>query len=220
MASCSDRFFSYNTQEKIRPFLVPSVIVVVAVIGVFLTISIAVTPRMKANVEDARLNTFDYFAVDGGGNNTAFSFSYNLSVALAIRNPNKAIGIKHTKTLVAVIAFHDRRLHNSTVVVVDEGFKQRPGKVKLILLTIDGKISSDLLGTAAAEDFKKQNATGLFQVDLRLTGEITNHPLVIPWKHELGASCPLSLQLAPPGPEVVVFHQVNCNPVKPDKIYF
>ena len=221
MASCSDRCFSYNTQEKIRPLLIPSAIVVVAVIGIFLTISFAVTPRMKANVEDARLNAFDYLAVDGGGNNTASSsFSYNLSVALAIRNPNKAIGIKHTKALVAVVAFHDRRLHNSTVVVADEGYKQRPGKVKLIRLTIDGEISSDLLGTAAAEDFKKQNATGLFQVDLRLSGEITNHPLVIPRKHELGTSCPLSLQLAPPGPEVVVFHQVNCNPVKPDMIYF
>uniref|UniRef100_A0A0D9XVB0 Late embryogenesis abundant protein LEA-2 subgroup domain-containing protein n=1 Tax=Leersia perrieri TaxID=77586 RepID=A0A0D9XVB0_9ORYZ len=217
MASCFDECCTDDTQQIVKPCLVSSIIVIVAFTGIFVTISLAVTPQMKASVEDARLNAFA-FIVEGGGNTTASFFNYNLSIALAVRNPNKAIGIKHAKPLLAVIAFHNRRLHSSTV--VNKGYRQRPVKVKHIMLPIGGKISSDLLGDGAADDFKKQNATGPFNVELRLSGEITNHPFVIPRKREFGMSCPLSLQLAPPGPEVVVFHRVNCVADNPDKLYF
>lgn len=206
-----------ENQKIIKLCLVLLAIVVLALAVTFSTISFAVNPHIKANVEDARLNTFA-FAVDVSGTTASF-FNYNLSVALTIRNPNKVIGIKYSKPLVAVVAFHDRRIRNFTVLV--NGYKQGRGKVKHIVLPIAGKISSDLLGDAVADDFKKQNATGLFNLELRLSGQmIKDHPFALHRKHELGMSCPLRLQLAPPGPEVVVFHEVNCKPDKPDKIYF
>uniref|UniRef100_A0A0D9XT57 Uncharacterized protein n=1 Tax=Leersia perrieri TaxID=77586 RepID=A0A0D9XT57_9ORYZ len=79
-------------------------------------------------------------------------------------------------------------------------------------------MSGGLLGDAAEEEFRRQNETGVFEVDLLLSGEVTNYPLVIVRK--VGARCALRLQIAPPGPEVVVFHQVNCEPAKPDKMFF
>uniref|UniRef100_A0ACD5X5H4 Uncharacterized protein n=1 Tax=Avena sativa TaxID=4498 RepID=A0ACD5X5H4_AVESA len=174
----------------------------------------AVIPHVKAKVVDARLNGFAFATRP----DNASVFAFNISVALAVRNPSGAV-MKHTKPLVATFVFHDRRLYNATV--AGKGHRQKPLKTKVHVVDAVGDVPADVLDAAVVDDFRKQNATSVFTVEVRLAGEITYVGLDnLGNKRKLGLSCTLGLPLAPPGPEVVVFHEVNCEAQGPDKIYF
>ncbi|KAL6908043.1 hypothetical protein ACP4OV_002213 [Aristida adscensionis] len=221
MASCLDGICYYHTQKKTRWWLITAAIVVTVLTTVVLVVlRFAVTPHIVTNVEDARLNAFAFSTTQGSaiiGTREPF-FSYDLAVALAVRNPNRAMSIEHTKPLVATIVFHDRRLRNLTI--VDGGYRHGPGKDEPLCFNAAGEIPAFRLGDAAADDYRKQNATGLFKVEMRLSGEITYKGIAIAKKSKLSLSCPLALQLAPPGPEIVEFHEVTCEHVNEDQIHF
>ena len=172
---------------------------------VLLVLRFAVAPQIKAYVEDARLNSF---ALAG----TRASFS--ASVALTVRNLNGAMAITYTRPLVATFLFHDRRLYNVTV--ADEGHRHRPLKRELHLLQTAGETPC-VLDAAGGEEFMKQNATGVIKVEMRLSGRI---PPGIGNRRLLELSCPPTLPRPPPGPDVVVFPEVDCIPDKPKKIVF
>ncbi|CAN6226762.1 unnamed protein product [Urochloa humidicola] len=199
-------------QMVAHPFGHPSPRDLVLAVAAVVIISFVVVPQLKTNVANARLDAFAFAA------GTSL-FRYNISIALAILNPNRAMSIEHIRPFVATFVFHDRRLRNN-LTVVEAGHKHRPGKTEAHLLHAGGEIPGFILGAAAAEDLKKQEATGLFKVEVRLSGEITHQRIAIAKKRKLSLSCPLELQLAPPGAEVVVFHEVDCKPVKQDKMYF
>ncbi|KAI4962614.1 hypothetical protein ZWY2020_028728 [Hordeum vulgare] len=85
---------------------------------------------------------------------------------LAISIHNLTWGfVKHTKPLVATIAFHDNRLLD--LWVAGEGHKYRPSKKEVYLLHESGEVPW-MLGSAALEDLKRQNMTGVFQLELLL----------------------------------------------------
>ncbi|KAM3293795.1 hypothetical protein ACQJBY_036989 [Aegilops geniculata] len=177
-----------------------------------------VVPQVKAKVYDARLNSFAFANKTAGAAAPTPVFAFDISVALAVRNPSGAV-MKHTRPLVATFVFHDRRLYNATV--ASEGHKHKMLKTKVHVVRAVGDVPAYALDAAAAEDFKKQNATGVFSVEVRLSGEVTYVGLDgLGNKRKLGFSCPLALPLAPPGPEVVVFAEVTCKAQEPDKIYF
>ncbi|KAM0908135.1 hypothetical protein ACQ4PT_015666 [Festuca glaucescens] len=172
----------------------------------------AVIHNVKANVEDARLDTFSLYT----SNHSSGFFAGNISVAVAVRNPNWAMSIEYTKPLVAAFVFFQRRLYNVTM--VEEGQKQRRFRTGVHLLHAAWEVPSYVLDTAALEEFKKQNATGVFDLEMRLTGDIKflAHRKI----RHLHLSCPLRLQVAPPGHEVVVFPPVECIAFTPENIYF
>lgn len=219
MDRCYDRLCYYETQQNIKWWLIPFAILLLLLAAVAVVIiSFVVVPQVKTNVADARLDTFAFAGAQGGEPAATSFFTYNISVALRVGNPNRAMSIKHTKPLVATFVFHDRRLHNLTV--VEAGHKHQPGKTEVHLLHAGGLVPGFLLGAAAAEDFKKQNATGMFKLEVRLSGEIKYQRVATAMKRKLSMSCPVGLQLAPRGPEVVVFHEVDCMTVKQDEMYF
>ena len=218
MACCCNGCCPYGAQRNCKRWFV-GVLIGVAVAAVLAVITVvvlrfAVIPHVKAKIVDARLNVFAFATRPTG----ASVFAFNISVALAVRNPSGAF-MKHTKPLVATFVFHDRRLYNVTV--AGAGRKHPPLKTKVHVVDAVGEVPAYVLDAAVVDDFQKQNATGVFSVEVRLSGEITYLGLDhIGNKRELGFSCPLDLPIAPPGPEVVVFHEVNCEPQGPDKIYF
>ncbi|CAM0908461.1 unnamed protein product [Alopecurus aequalis] len=171
--------------------------------------------KVAASIEDARL---DSFVLTTSTETLAPSLAYNVSLALTVHNLNAAF-IKYTKPLVATLVFHDRRLYRTTA--MEEGLTHPPHRTKLRILHTGGMVPPYMLDNATVHDFKQQNATGLFKLELRLAGEIVFPGFeTIHRTHKLGLSCPLSLQLAPPGPEVVVFHKVSCKLEEPNQIYF
>nr|CAB3480978.1 unnamed protein product [Digitaria exilis] len=203
MDRCYDRLCYYETQQNIKWWLIPFAILLLLLAAVAVVIiSFVVVPQVKTNVADARLDTFAFAGAQGGEPAATSFFTYNISVALRVGNPNRAMSIKHTKPLVATFVFHDRRLHNLTV--VEAGHKHQPGKTEVHLLHAGGLVPGFLLGAAAAEDFKKQNATGMFKLEVRLSGEIKYQRVATAMKRKLSMSCPVGLQLAPRGPEIVL----------------
>ena len=68
---------------------------------------------------------------------------------------------------------------------------------------------------AGEVEFRKENATGVFKVEVAVMGEVRYQAHYTKRKFE--AKCPLKLQLAPPGTPAVVFHKVKCKLSKPDK---
>lgn len=208
----------YATQQNIKRWLPRSIflllVLAAATVGI---LRYGPAPHIVVNIEDARLDTFEFASTQCSAT-TPPCFSYNISVALAMHNPNIAMTIKHTKKLMVSFIFHYRRLHNLTV--VSAGYRQRPHKKELHYIQATGEVPSLLLGDEAAQDFKKQNATGRFRVEVHFSGQITYQRIAIAMKPDLRLSCPLELQLAPPGHEVIVFYEVNCLPVKPQNIDF
>ncbi|RLM84315.1 hypothetical protein C2845_PM04G06040 [Panicum miliaceum] len=80
------------------------------------------------------------------------------------------------------------------------------GKTRVYHLAA-GAVRFAALGNAGEAEFRKENATGLFEVEVALAGEVryTAHFT----KCKLAATCPLKLQLAPPGTPAVVFQKVK-----------
>lgn len=220
-----DRCCTLTVQKFLKRWFLYSIIILCVAITItgiiLLVLRLAFKPHVEASIDDARLTTFAFVTTRTAEEETTPSsfLAYNISVAISIHNPTWGI-VKNTMPLVAAIAFHDNSLLN--VSVTGEGHKYRPSKKEVYLLHESGEVPWDVLGTTALEDFKQQNKTGVFEVEVRLSGEITNLGLdnvVIGNKRNLGFSCPLSLQLAPPGHGVVLFHEVNCKP-EPQNIYF
>jgi hypothetical protein len=185
---------------------------VVLAATVLLVLRFAIVPEVKADIEDARLTRFAFSTT----NSTAASmFGFNISIALKLRNPNRAMSIKYTEPLVAYFVFNDWRLYN--VSVAPEGHRHPARTSELHFLHPGGDLPSSVLGTAAVDEFKKQNVTGVFNVELSLSGEIT---LGIGNTRKLSLRCQLSLQLAPAGTGVLEFHKVHCKPEEPETNYF
>ncbi|XBI33110.1 hypothetical protein VPH35_056473 [Triticum aestivum] len=211
-----------NFLKRWRCYVFIAFVIVVVITGIVsLILRFAFKPHVEASIEDARLTSFAFATMPTTAEKMAPSsfLAYNISVAISIHNPTWGT-VKHTKPLVAAITFHDNSLLN--VSVAGEGHKYRPSKKEVHLLHESGKVPWDALGSAALEDFKQENKTGVFTVEVRLSGEITYLGLdnvVTRNKRNLGFSCQLSLQLAPPGHGVILFHEVSCKP-DPQNIYF
>ncbi|KAF7026577.1 hypothetical protein CFC21_038684 [Triticum aestivum] len=216
---CLDRCCTLTVQNFLKRWFLYSIIILcvgITITGIILfVLRLAFKPHVEASIEDARLTSFGTTEAT-----TSSSFlEYSISVAISIHNPTWGF-VKHTKPLVASIAFDDNSLLN--VSVAGEGHRYRPSKKEVHFLQKSGKVLWDVLGRAALEDFKQQSKMGVFSVEVRLSGEITIVGLdnvVTRNKRNLGFSCPLSLQLPPPGHGVVLFHEVNCKP-EPENIYF
>lgn len=191
--------------------------IVLAIVGgiVLLVLRFGLSPGIKVHVEDARLDRFGFVTTPSAGGTATTFLDCSISVGLNVRNSNRAMSMEYTRPLVATFVFFDRRLFNVTV--AEEGHRHPPRRREEHLLRTDEKVPSSVLDTAAVEELKKQTARGVFEVEVRLSGEIT---LGIGNKRMLALSCPLRLQVAPPGREVVLFHEVICKPDDPEKILF
>ena len=206
MCGCCDGFW-----DKVKDWLICLAIVIglIIVTGVVLIIVIFGGPlrHVKISVEDASLTRFALVTTP------TTALAYNLTLALTVRNPNWAIGIKHNKPLEAAYSFDGQPFER--VQVADKGEKQGPRKTVVYHLASSSEGRGVALGNAGEAEFRKENATGVFEVEVAVAGEVRYTARYTKCKVE--ASCPLKLQLAPPGTTAVVFQKVKCKLAKPDK---
>ncbi|CAN6203527.1 unnamed protein product [Urochloa humidicola] len=189
-------------------------IVIVAGTAAALIAAYGVLIHVRIAVEDASLTRF---ALLESSSPAAMSpaLAYNLSLTLTVRNPNWAITMKNKKKLEAAFAFDGQAFDRA--LLAGEGEKQGPRKTRVYhLAVVSGGAAVPGLGNAGAAAFREQNATGDFEVEVKVTGKFSYTGRVT--KCDLDATCPLRLQLAPPGAtEAVVFDKVKCKLVKPAK---
>ncbi|CAN6209795.1 unnamed protein product [Urochloa humidicola] len=182
---------------------VAAVAVLVAAFGFVRHASIA--------VDDASLTRFSLVSSGAGG---ATAFAYNLSLTLTIRNRNWAMAMTNTKPLDAAYSFDDQVFDR--VRLAGEGDKHAAGKTRVYRLTSGSDAAPVALGNAGAAAFREQNATGVFEVEVKVKGEVKYTARAA--KCAVEASCPLKLQLAPPGTTAaVVFQKVKCKLAKAEK---
>ncbi|XP_062188584.1 NDR1/HIN1-like protein 10 [Phragmites australis] len=208
MCGCDDDC-CYGVPENIKncliilgilTFLAAIVLVLVLVLAFGYLRHVAIT------VDDGSLTRFELVKAPGT------AVAYNLSLTLTIRNPNWAIGIKNEKPLVAAYNF-DGQLFDR-VPVANKGDKMGARKTMVYHLASNSR-NTGMLGNAGVAEFKKQKATGVFEVEVKLTGKFRYTARYT--KCELDATCPLRLQLAPPGTPAVAFQKVKCTLAKPNK---
>ncbi|KAG8081062.1 hypothetical protein GUJ93_ZPchr0007g5265 [Zizania palustris] len=119
---------------------------------------------------------------------TMTGLAYNLSLTLTVRNRNWAMAMTNTENLDATLASGS------------EGS------------------TAGTLGNAGVAEFRKENATGTFEVEVAVTGKVKYTARITKCKIE--ATCSLKLQLAPPGQTssvAVVFEKVKCKLAKAEK---
>ncbi|GJN12177.1 hypothetical protein PR202_ga30432 [Eleusine coracana subsp. coracana] len=186
-----------------------------ACIGIFILVVLfavllaayAVVRHIDVEVEDASLTRFDLVT------SPVTAFAYNLTLTLTIRNPNWAMSLKNTKPLEAAYKFDGQQFDR--VGLAEKGDKHKPGKTRVYHLVRNSNSSFVVLGNAGETEYRKEKPTGVFEVEVAVTGEVRYTARYTKCKIE--ASCPLKLQLAPPGTEAVVFQKVKCKLAKPEK---
>ncbi|RLM85613.1 protein YLS9-like [Panicum miliaceum] len=118
------------------------------------------------------------------------------------------MAITNRKKLEAAYTFDGQPFDRA--LLADKGEKHGPRKTRVYHLA-----AVPTLGAAGAPEFRTQNATGFFEVEVKITGRFKSTARHT--KCDLEATCPLKLQLAPPGTTATVFQKVKCKLAKPKK---
>ncbi|KAJ1288763.1 hypothetical protein BS78_02G113100 [Paspalum vaginatum] len=163
--------------------------------------------RAKIRVEDALLTRFDLVTAEPA----TTALAYNLTLALTVHNTNWPIGITYDDPLDAAYRFDGQQFDR--VRVADEGGKLGGHKTVVYHLSSASEEGRAVaLGNAGEAEFRKENATGVFQVEVAVKGKFK---YTLRWtKCKVEATCKLKLQLAPPGTTAVVFQEVDCEVAK------
>ncbi|KAJ1292811.1 hypothetical protein BS78_01G018900 [Paspalum vaginatum] len=173
-----------------------AIIAAVAVIVVMvLGYGHAAQPRF--DVEDASLTRFSV---------TTSSVSYNLTLTLAVRNRNWAMGATF-RSLEADYLFDGQRFDRVAVAAPDYVLPAR--KTAQFHLTSGADAVGVVLGSAGVKAYKQQSQKGAFDIEAALSGQV-KYQLHSSWCR-LDAKCPLKLQLAgQDGGGAVVFQKTAC----------
>ncbi|CAL5089647.1 unnamed protein product [Urochloa decumbens] len=177
-------------------------IVAVILLLVALLAAFGFIRHLSISVTSASLTRFDLLTSPAAPT----SLAYNLSLTLVIRNPNWAMSVKNTKPLEASYKFDDQAFDRFEL--AGTGDKHPTGKTRVYHLDPPRTARLVTLGNAGEVEFRKENATGWFEVEVAVVGEVRYTARYTKCKVE--ATCPLKLQLAPPGTATVVFQKVKC----------
>ncbi|GJN25063.1 hypothetical protein PR202_gb12847 [Eleusine coracana subsp. coracana] len=183
------------------------VILAVVVLIVVLVAAFGFVRHVQVTVDDASLTRLALVTTP------TTAFAYNLTLMLTIRNPNWAMAMTNTEPLDAAYGFDGQQFDR--VRLAEDGDKHPAGKTRVYRLTSGADNAVVALGNAGVAEFRKENATGVFQVEVKITGEVKYTARVTKCKIE--ATCPLKLQLATPGDTAavaVVFQKVKCKLAK------
>ncbi|KAL6595011.1 hypothetical protein ACP70R_048114 [Stipagrostis hirtigluma subsp. patula] len=198
---------SYDARETILCCAVCLAVLAGAALLAVLLAAYGFVRHLSVTVDDASLTRFSL------ATSPATAFAYNLSLTLVVRNPNWAMSVRTTAPLEAGYSFDGQRFDR--VRLADEGDTLPAGKTRVYHLASGADGAYVALGNAGVAEFARENATGTFQVEVALAGEVRYQAHLA--KRRLEATCPLTLQLAPPGTPAVVFQKVKCKLAKPDK---
>ncbi|OEL28929.1 hypothetical protein BAE44_0010054 [Dichanthelium oligosanthes] len=175
-----------------------AIIAAVAVI-VVLAVGYGHAAQPRFDVEDASLARFAL------ATSPSAALSYNLTLTLAVRNPNWAMGATF-RSLEADYLFDAQRFDR--VEVAAPGYVLPARKTVVFRLSSGADAVSVTLGSAGVKAYKKQSDKGVFDIEAALLGEV-KYQLHSSWCR-LEAKCPLKLQLAGQDGGAVVFQKTSC----------
>ncbi|CAN6227397.1 unnamed protein product [Urochloa humidicola] len=165
--------------------------VALAALVALLVVAYAVVFPVRVTVEDA---TLDRLALTNNGTN---AFAYDVSLAVAVRNRNFAIGVRRTAPLDAELRFRGRTFARAQLAGAKSGRIAALGKaVYRVAAMADRSEPVAALGDDEMEEFARETDAGLFELELELAvlGEVKYEG----HRHSRGvrATCPLKLGLS------------------------
>ncbi|BAF13738.1 NDR1/HIN1-like protein 3 [Oryza sativa Japonica Group] len=176
---------------------------------VLLVFAFALVFPPKATADDAVLLRL---ALSPGSPPSNSTVSYNATVTLSLRNPNLYRGISYDPVAVA-FSFNGTRFDESATV---PAFYHRPRKTATFHVTVGGAGKPvPKLTAAGVAAFRAENATGRFEVEVRLD-------TVMQYKARkarcpLAVICPLQLQLVDPDVAATAFQRTKCTVLRAKK---
>ncbi|KAF0912400.1 hypothetical protein E2562_014047 [Oryza meyeriana var. granulata] len=185
---------------------------VIAVVGgliVLLIFAFALVFPPKATADDAVLLRFALAPGSPAPSNS--TVSYNVTATLSLRNPNLYRGISYDPVATA-FSFNGSRFDESAAV---PAFYHKPRKTATFHFTVGGVDRPVKLTAAGVSAFMAENATGKFEVEMRLDtvmrykGRKTRCPLAV--------ICPLELQLVDPEVAATAFQRTKCTILRAKK---
>uniref|UniRef100_A0A0D9WXA8 Uncharacterized protein n=1 Tax=Leersia perrieri TaxID=77586 RepID=A0A0D9WXA8_9ORYZ len=213
--ACCDRLccgcIGYDTRETIFYCAICLAVIAGVVLLAVLLAAYGFIRHSSVTVESASLTRFNLSSPP----TSPTALAYNLSLTLTVRNKNWAMSIKNTKDLEARYSFDGQQFER--VKLAGEGEKHPAGKTRVYHLDSGAENAYLALGNAGVVEFRKESTTGVFDVEVTVSGEVRYQAHYSKCKME--AKCPLKLQLALPGqaPPAVVFQKVKCKLSKPEK---
>ncbi|TVU43955.1 hypothetical protein EJB05_03377, partial [Eragrostis curvula] len=158
--------------------------------------------HLGVDVDDASLRRFELATTSPGT-----AVAYNLTLTLAVRNRNWAMGATF-RSLEADYRFDGQRF-DRVAVVASYALPARKTAVFRLVSGDDGALAA--LGSAGVKEYRKEKREGVFDIEVGLSGEV-RYQLHRTWC-KLEAKCPLRLQLRPEdGAEV--FQKTTCDVLK------
>ncbi|PAN32405.1 hypothetical protein PAHAL_5G485200 [Panicum hallii] len=163
--------------------------VLVAAFGVALPVRAAVT--------DASLARLDLVG-DGPRNGTAaVSLAYNLSLTVMLRNRNWAMRAELAAPLDTELRFAGRRFGGARLAAAGRRIAPR-GAEELRVLAAGRLIGGG--GGDAAEELARERSAGVFELELRLAGEVRYRPVHVGRSRRLDVTCPVKMMMMAPAP--------------------
>ncbi|KAF0887605.1 hypothetical protein E2562_002322 [Oryza meyeriana var. granulata] len=198
----------YNWKDFWWSLLCILIVVVIALI-VVLVVAFGFVVQPSVTVDDATLTRLALVTAP------TTALAYNLSLVLVVRNRNWAMAMKNVEPLEAAYRFDGQQFER--VQLADEGVKHGAKKTVEYRRSSGSDAAPASLGNAGVAEFKKENATGTFEVEVAVTGKVSYTARITKCKIE--ATCNLKLQLAPPGqePAALVFEKVKCKLAEAEK---
>ncbi|WVZ61192.1 hypothetical protein U9M48_011103 [Paspalum notatum var. saurae] len=166
-----------------------------------LVIAFGVVFAPKATADDALLQRFALAPGTPASNSTV---SYDVTVTVSLRNPNIYRTIQYGP-ISLTFSYNGSRFDDSAVVRATD---TKPRKTTTLRVQVTGAGKPVKLGAAGVAEFRAENATGVFDVEMRMD-------TVLRYKGR-GATCPtsvicpLQLQLVDPDVAATAFQRTKC----------
>ncbi|CAL4965459.1 unnamed protein product [Urochloa decumbens] len=185
----------------------------VAVAAVLIA-AFAVALPVRATVTDASLARLDLITTHPNATSSPYSLAYNLSLTVVLRNRNWAMRAELSAPLDAELRFAGRRLGDGhgggTTRLAGAGRRIPPRRSEEFRVLAVSAPRGVALGVDAAAEFERESAAGVFELELKLAGEVRYRPVHAGRSRKLEATCPVKMMMAPAarGTRLMVFDKV------------
>ncbi|TVU08865.1 hypothetical protein EJB05_42288, partial [Eragrostis curvula] len=152
---------------------------------------------VRVSVDEASLGRLALLAAPPGTNGTGAaesSFSYDISLGVALRNPNWAMRAWRTGPLDAELRFRGIPFARARLASA-EWDRIRPRRREVYRVAAAATESAPMaIGSDGAAEFARERAAGVFEVELVASGEAKYE--AHSRRHSFRVSCPLKLSLS------------------------
>ncbi|TVU01136.1 hypothetical protein EJB05_53419, partial [Eragrostis curvula] len=169
----------------------------------FVTLACAYTDfdPVEVTVEEASL---ERLALAGSNGTTPAFVAYNLSLAVAVRNPNWAIRVWRTAPLDAELRLGGRPFGLVRLAGAEERELIRPARSAVYRVVAAAERAPVALGSEEEADLARESSAGLFRLEIVVAGQV--HYQAHPRRRSFTVRCPLRLPLST-APAAVAFAQ-------------